>query len=238
VTSVRVPGFTPSWSGFQFANYWSHVPLRTFQFTNKVKLSIGDAANGLCGGMCFTSADLHLIGQRPGDAPQPEAGSARFDYIVRRQLDSFAGIRVPLRFYKLMSPTRPAREPCPSPRTGRIGVRRHSRSHVMINDEWPKVRSAIDAGHLAMVGLIRVVGRDPFMLNRNHQVMAYGYDLEGSQLTLRIYDPNWPNDDDVTLHLDVSDPKAQVAPIYSRPDGPVLCFFRAPYRPRYPDPWR
>jgi hypothetical protein len=237
VTSVRVPGFTPTESGFHFANYWPHIPLRTIQFTNNMKLSIGDATNGLCGGMCFVAADLHLIGRSPGDAPQPEEGSERFRYTVERQFDSFAGIRVPLRFYGLMSPARPDREPVSSARAARIRGPRRSRSYVMVHDEWPRVRSALDAGNLAMVGLIRVVGTDPFKLNRNHQVVAYGYDMEGSELTLRIYDPNWPNDE-VTLRLDVADPMALVTPVYSRNDGPVLCFFRTPYRPRDPEPWR
>ena len=108
----------------------------------------------------------------------------------------------------------------------------------MIRQEWPKVRAELDAGRLAMIGLVRTVDNDPFKLNRNHQVLAYGYDLDGSQLTLLIYDPNWPNDDDVTLRLDVSDPRAFVTPTYSKADAPVLCFFLAPYTRRDPAPWR
>lgn len=237
MTSVRVHDFAPTRSGFHFANSWPHIPLRRFGFA-RVRLSIGDAANGLCGGMCFAVADMHVVGDRPDDASRPDAGSDRFEYLVQRQLDSFAGIRVPLRFYGLMSPTRPEREPAPSERFSLGGIRRQSRSYVMVHDEWPKVRSALDAGRLAMLGLIRVVDNDPFKLNKNHQVLAYGYDLHGPRLTLRIYDPNWPNDDEVTLRLDVADPRALVTPAYSKADAPVLSFFRAPYRWRDPAPWR
>lgn len=42
-----------------------------------------------------------------------------------------------------------------------------------------------------MVGLVRVVSDDPRLLGHNHRVLAYGYDLEGSDLALQIYDPNW-----------------------------------------------
>ena len=72
------------------------------------------------------------------------------------------------------------------------------------------------------------------MLGHNHQVLAYGYDLDGSQLTIRICDPNWPGDDGVTLSLDISDARAAVVPVYSRPDPTTFCFFRAPYAGRDP----
>jgi hypothetical protein len=88
-----------------------------------------------------------------------------------------------------------------------------------------------------MIGLVRVVDFDPFRLGQNHQVMAYGYDLDGPRLTLRIYDPNYPDADDVTVGLDVGDARGEAAPTYSRPD-PLVCFFRAPYARRDPVAWR
>jgi hypothetical protein len=75
-------------------------------------------------------------------------------------------------------------------------------------------------------------------MNRNHQVVAFGYDLEGTDLTLRIYDPNWPKDDEITLRLDIGDPRAPLSTTWSRTDRNVVCFFRAPYAPRDPQPWR
>ena len=67
--------------------------------------------------------------------------------------------------------------------------------------EWPKIRREIDEGRLAMLGLIRVAGMNPFKLTGNHQVIAYGYAEDGRGVTLRIYDPNWPDSDDVTAVL-------------------------------------
>jgi hypothetical protein len=238
MTSVRVPGFLPSAVGFHFANAFPHIPLREVRLEGIATLSIGDAANGLCGGMSYTVADLfHAHLAPPADSQPPDHGP-RFESIVNRQIDSFAGGSVPLRFYSLMDPSRPAREPVWAPWLGRIGIDRHSRSYVMVHEEWPPIRAELDAGRLVPMGLVRVVDRDPRQLGRNHQVLAYGYELDGSALTVRIYDPNVPGGDDVTLALDISNPMAVVMPRYSAPGPAVVCFFRAPYRAIDPVAWR
>ena len=59
IRMVVLPNFTATSSGFHFPNSWPHIPLREINFAAQVKLTIGDAANGLCGGMSFTVADLH-----------------------------------------------------------------------------------------------------------------------------------------------------------------------------------
>jgi len=239
MTSVRVPGFTPRTAGLHFANAFPHTAIKEFRLGRIATLTIGDAANGLCGGMSFTVADLHRAGiGPPPDTSPPAAGDPRYAAIVARQIDSFADGLVPLRFYSLMRPSRPDREPAWAPWLGRLGIDRHSRTYVMVHEEWPKVRADLDAGRLALVGLVRAVDRDPLALGRNHQVAAYGYDLEGTALSIRIYDPNWPDTDDVTLSLDIGDPKGAVGPVYSRPDPAVVCFFRAPYTPVDPVAWR
>ncbi len=237
--SVRVPGFAPSTGGLHFANAFPHTPMKEFRLGGIATLTIGDAANGLCGGMSFTVADLHRAGVAPPpDTSPPAAGDPRYASIVDRQIDSFADGTVPLRFYELMSPSRPDREPAWAPWLGRLGIDRHSRTYVMVHEEWPRIRAELDAGRLALLGLVRVVGRDPAALGRNHQVAAYGYDLDGTALTLWICDPNWPGADDVTLALDVGDPGGTVATVYSRPDPVVVCFFLAPYTPVDPVAWR
>ena len=41
----------------------------------------------------------------------------------------------------------------------------------------------------------------------SHQVLVYGYEVreDGSDgISLRVYDPNWPDRDDVTLVLDAA----------------------------------
>jgi hypothetical protein len=238
MTSVRVPGFLPSTNGLVYPNAWPNNPIRQFRLGNVATLNIGDAANGLCGGMSFTVADLFRAGLRPGDHPMPPAGSPRYQYIVDRQIASFDDGRLPLRFFTLMSTARTEREGWLEQALGLVGVDRHSRTWTMLQVEWPKVRALLDAGTLAMIGLVRIVSLDPQQLGKNHQVIAYGYDLDGPRVTLRILDPNWPRDDAVTLAFDTSDPKGVVAPSWSRSDTPPVCFFTAPYEPRDPVPFR
>ena len=44
-------------------------------------------------------------------------------------------------------------------------------------------------------------------LDRDHQVLAHAYETDGptGQTTLRVYDPNWPNRDDIELRLERTD---------------------------------
>jgi len=233
--SVRVPGFEPATNGFQFVNSFPHSALKAFKLGNVATLDVGDAANGLCGGMSFSTADLHRSGLRPPpDTAPPAADTPAYRYIVDRQIASFDDGRVPLRFYSLMEPSRPARESMLSSLLGMIGIDRHSRTWVMVHTEWPLIRKDLDEGRLSMLGLVRVVDVDPNKLGHNHQVVAYGYDLDGTSLRIRIYDPNWPRDDTVTISLDISDERGAATPTWSKPDAALMCFFRAPYAPADP----
>jgi hypothetical protein len=69
--------------------------------------------------------------------------------------------------------------------------------------EWPRIRAGIDAGRLPMVGLVRHRGWSPFELTKDHQVLAFGYETAGPDgpTTIRLYDPNWPDRDDVSITL-------------------------------------
>ena len=64
----------------------------------------------------------------------------------------------------------------------------------------------IDGGRLAMVGLVRHDGWNPWHLTDSHVVLAYAYTAEDptGSITLRLYDPNWPDRDDVTVTLDAA----------------------------------
>ena len=242
MTSVRLPGFSPATSGLHFSNSFAPAPLKVISIPGVATLDIGDVSNGLCGGMSFTVGDL-LLAQvaPPPDTSPPGSGDVRFDYIRERQIDSFAGIALPVRFLELMDPTRPAREPFWARwvgvvRIGALVLDRNSRTYVMIHDEWPSIRADLDGGRPAMLGLVRVLDRTANLLGHNHQVLAYGYDLDGTALTLRIYDPNWPGTE-VTLSLDISDPNGTSAPVYSTTDPATVCFFHAPYTPHPPTVW-
>jgi hypothetical protein len=228
--SRTVPGFLPSTRGFRFANSFPRVPLRRIGIPGVLSLSIGDASDGLCGGMVFAARDYFESSRPPPDLMTPPGEGELFDYLVDRLFDSFDLPRGPARYLELMSPYLADGETFWS----RLGLAPHGRAWRMINAEWPKVRDEIDQGHPSPLGLVRVKGSDPLELKHNHQVLAYGYRVDGSRLTLRLYDPNRPDRDDVTLSLSLADP-TQETPVTAEPSGgPVFSFFRVPYRPASP----
>ena len=75
---------------------------------------------------------------------------------------------------------------------------------------------------------------NPIDLKQDHQVLAYGYQVEGDALTLRLYDPNWPGRDDVTMTLSLAAPTQPTLVTVSPPGPPVYAFFRVSYRPSTP----
>jgi hypothetical protein len=218
-----VPGFLPSRQGLHFANRFPPGPTVRLGPLDPRWIGVGDASAGLCGGMCFTVRDLFEGGVAvPSDREPPINGSPRFASIVRRQVQSLDWMRLPARFW--------VRSALGSSFGGDRAQKTHER-------EWPKVRREIDEGRLAMIGLIRAAGWNPFGLTANHQVIAYGYAEDGRGVTLRLYDPNWPDRDDVTaiLHLDTALRPTHLA---QSTGEALLGWFFAPYSPADPRAWR
>jgi hypothetical protein len=225
-----VPGFLPSSFGFRFANDFPKVPLRRIGVPGVISIPIGDASNGLCGGMVFASRDYFEAGRPPPeDAAAPSQGPL-YDYLVKRLFDSFNLPYGPARYLALMHPSLSDGEPLWS----RWGLLPHGRSWVMAHQECPKVRAEIDSGHPSPLGLVRIKSSNPFDLKHDHQVLAYAYELVGTALTLHLYDPNWPQRDDVTMSLDLADPTRPIAVDVHPPEWPVFAFFRVSYRAASP----
>jgi hypothetical protein len=190
-----------------------------------IEVPIGDASDGLCGGMAFAARDQFEAGRPPPPDTAPPSSGPLFDYLVRRLFDSFNLPTGPLEYLKLMNPRLPDGETVLT----RVGVLPHGRAWRTVRVEWPTIRATIEAGHPVPLGLVRTKSRNPFDLKHNHQVLAYGYELTGNALVLRIYDPNFPDRDDVTLSLPVGDPSRPVT-IESFPAGaPVYAFFAVRY---------
>ena len=99
----------------------------------------------------------------------------------------------------------------------------------------PKIRTDIDTGRLAPIALVEVKTLDPLQMGNNHQVLAYGYDLDGTDLAMRIYDPNHPNDDTITMSLSIADPQ-HTTPVTHSGGATVWCFFRPVYLLVVPNP--
>jgi hypothetical protein len=159
----------------------------------------------------------HAITSRQGTShrptpPRPPKGHC--SGLVDRLFDSFNLPFGPARYLELMSPALPDGETIWS----RLNVAPHGRSWQIANEEWPKIRDDIDSGHPSPLGVVEVKSTNPFDLKENHQVLAFGYDLVGSSLTLNVYDPNIPGRDDVGLSLSLADPR-HPAPITTFPPG-------------------
>jgi hypothetical protein len=135
--------------------------------------------------MCFAVRDRFERGQAvPPDLVPPAAATPLFRELARRQVDSFDRlVGVPFAFWRAAIASRRARDA----RT--------------VGREWPRIRAEIDAGGLAMVGLLRTTSANPLHLGRNHQVAAFAYETSPDAITLRIYDPNHPDRDDVTIRI-------------------------------------
>ena len=66
-----------------------HVPVRHIGIPGVVSLPIGDASNGLCGGMAFAARDYFEAERPPPDDTDAPGAGPLFDYLVDRLFDSF-----------------------------------------------------------------------------------------------------------------------------------------------------
>jgi hypothetical protein len=187
VASNAVPGFLPSRHGFRFANRWPAGPVRTWNL-GLVQVGIGDAERGLCGGMAFAARDRFERGEAaPADVAPPAPGTPFFAEIVDRQFDSFGRLWiVPLRFW-----------------AAALGSER-ARLRETVRSAWPAIRSEIDGGEPAMIGLVRSATANPLSLNLGHLVVGYRYDSSPTKVAIGVYDPNHPGDDGVEIELERS----------------------------------
>jgi hypothetical protein len=183
--SNAVPGFLPSTNGFHFANRFPPGPTLKLGVLDPRLVGIGDAAAGLCGGMAWSARERFVAGRPiPPDTEAPANGSALFRSLVRSQVQSLRWFLTSWQFWW----------------AGVIGPERTlagTRDHVL-----PGIQRAIDAGRLPLVGLVRHSGPSPWAMTGSHQVLAFEYAIDANATTVRIYDPNWPDQDDVSITLD------------------------------------
>src|SRR5712692_7560515 len=178
-----VPNFLPSQNGLPFINSWPNEPDIVIKVPPFGEIPIGNASNGLCGGMAFTVRDFFEAGLSPPPGPEPAQGTPLFDYIVRRLIDSYNVPGGVLKYFEWMN--------TPDHDTPVWFVTRRGVAWKTINEGWPGVKADIDDGHPSPLGVVTVQSMNPQDLGKNHQVLAYGYDEDGaSNLTVRLYDPN------------------------------------------------
>lgn len=165
--------FTPSSSGFYFANRFPGAPI---PFTD---VGHGRSAYGLCGGMCFAALDYLYAGQPlPRFSAVPEKNTRFWRYLYKRQIDSFGpGMWLVLK-YALWTVL------------PRVTVHRRTVKSL------GQVRRMVASGDPVVLGVIYVGLPDSLAVWQNHQVIVYRIEDPAPNVAdLYIYDPNHPGDD-------------------------------------------
>ena len=204
--------FLPSKNGWKFNNDFPHEPDIIINLPIFGKIGIGDAYNGLCGGMVYSCLDYYLAGQPIPNIRTPpthkhilqtlffnEDHSPVFKHIYKRLFDSFGFPCTTLKYYYWMSSW--------SSLFGKT-VR-----EFKILKEKLKHRPV-------PLGMIRYYSVNPLKLGENHQILAYK--IKGN--ACYIYDPDYALRDDITLTIDFEKKK-----IFHSEDGEQRGFFITDY---------
>lgn len=186
-SAAQVAGVTPVGTGF--------VPSRDgYLFPNRkpgdsviIRASREAGLTGKCGGIAFGALDHFYGGTDPEETRT--AGLERF--LSARSVDSILANGVRFVEWTLR------------PDLGAAGTLAQSRE-----GELPRLGRALADGPQPL-GLIG--GRTLAELNRNHQVVAYAIERPSERLAVvRLYDPNLPGADDVSLVVDLVDERAPI----------------------------
>jgi hypothetical protein len=219
--------FVPSRHGFAFTNAWPSEPAVVVD-THFGRIAIGNAAAGLCGGMVFVVLDYWHGGVAP-PTTRPDVGEPLYRQIVRRLIDSWNLPKGIVQYYQCMN--------LPD---GDIGLDVLGRQIVIergliwrtVHTQWPRIRADLDRGIPAPLGVLTVASAKPADLALNHQVLAYDYDRVGTEVSLRVYDPNRGQRNDIWIRFDESTPTKSAAFTHNLGIGhPVRGFFRTAYSP-------
>lgn len=205
--------FIPSLHGFHFVN--------SFALTWDM---FGRKGNGLswnlgfCGGMCFAALDrLYSNKPVPAIVKPPIEGAQLFNELLQRECASLFPIHWE-KFYELQC----LADSGPAPMIS-LGL--------MSKLDLPMVKKSIDQGRPKTLGVICVDGHTGNPTD-NHQVLAisYRYDTSSNGLTINIYDPNYPDDDDVYISMDTGLPNNSINISHSKGD-PIRGIFAIKYFP-------
>ncbi len=184
-----VDGFVPSVNGFRFTNSFPPAPTVRIDLGPIGTVGLGNASQGVCGGMAFAVRD-YFEARRPVPelAVPPAPDTPLFKYVTSRLIDSFNGVDGVATYISWMW--------LPSADVHLIIGSQPGTFSRTVSGTWPKVRADVDANHPSPLGLVTVHTRDIKQVGKCHQVLAYGYRVDDDQtVTLQIYDPNTRHDD-------------------------------------------
>jgi hypothetical protein len=220
--------FLPSRHGFTFDNEWPAQPAMVVH-TPFGDINLGSADAGLCGGMVFAAMDYWYAGFAPA-AARPPAQDPLYSFIVRRLLDSWHAPGGVVKYYEWMG--LPDGDAAGVSIFGRRILNQHGLAWRTITGEWPLIRPDLDRGVPVPLGVVTVASRQPRDLAQNHQILAYGHRPSGSQVTMRVYDPNRGPRDDIQITFNTSAPTrvTQFAHNLAIGQRSVRGFFRTTYQ--------
>jgi hypothetical protein len=189
---------------------------------------------GLCGGMSLAAADLFLERTpRPAANKPPAPGTDLYEWLHRRQESSLgsAGLFA-IKFMTWMMLPDAISSTGTTNTTSTTATPLRTIAHATYEELGP-ILKRLDEGELAPLGLVYVRAASnskapesqPGLPWENHQVLAYQAQRNPTQappgaakpdtksldsipagkITLWIYDPNYPNDDDARIELEVGD---------------------------------
>jgi hypothetical protein len=212
--------FRPTTHGFPFPNWYPPGSPVVEVPTPFGRLKFGDANGGLCGGMVFAALDLYLFGVPRPLEPTPPV----YKYFCKRLLESWNLPFGVLKYYDWQRRAGASKVVAGVPLVA--GVTRLTAA------EWPRIKAAIDSGVPAALGLVNACSFSPRQLCRNHQVLAYGYDWNEAtgDLAVKVYDPNYPNDDTMDLRVNLADPDREELVTHGCEGKTVRGFFLTEYR--------
>jgi hypothetical protein len=184
--------FTPSQHGWNFPNAFSGFFL-PFALPMIPGLTNPGSVYGLCGGMTAGALDMFLTNhQIPDVSKVPENGSPIQRFLFKRQLDSMGTLgETILRFSDWMG------LPDDTP---------HGTQKLTLDEFEKKIRPRLNKFTPTPIGMLYVKWKDSHEVWLNHQVLAVRYERDSpSRLRIYIYDPNFPNRDDISIDAEKVD---------------------------------
>lgn len=180
----KLADFRPSQHGFRFVNSFQGAPLSGA--LGAVASRFTGGSYGLCGGMSALAADLYLEQHSvPPDSKPPAAGTELYQRLLGRQVDSLDGLRLPEQYARWMQLAD----------GGPLGTR------AMTWWGLACVQGEILGNKPGIVGEVLASSGNGRKIWENHQVLGYwaAADVQTGVVTVRIYDPNHPGNDEARL---------------------------------------
>jgi hypothetical protein len=182
--SLHTTNFIPSIHGWQFQNGFK----KSFLY-NTVSFDWG-----FCAGMCIEALNRFKNNQDIKNIKKPKQGDPLFNTFYNLQLDFVFHYIATIYEWQISPDLSHTFSPFSS-----VGYR--------TREQWyNNIKPNLDNRKPVVICLIRARGYDIRKLSENHVVIAHSYYFEpgSNDFKLEIYDPNYPNNNDLWLSFDLT----------------------------------